>query len=217
MQNLKESTDPLEKRIHVFDTDCTGVYMRGNDIHQNETQMLEGVGWTEGIIQTKKLKTTSYGDYMLLIDLINTKYFNSREELDVLVPSDVIGMNINKKEIITKQISFEEALKLLTVSISCDIEYYLENLKELENDLGRKVENTIGEEAVKNLEKELLYNIGLKIFGKEDFGCDDGFYEKFGEKSIMFTDFHLLCKTGNNIIATAKRGNYYVIFDYRTS
>jgi len=180
------------------------------------------MNWTRDRVVTPKLKASSYGEYTLLIGLINTKYFKSREKLDSLYSNEwEYFESCDPESTVTtiKQISFEEALKCLTVSISCDMDYYLSNPGEIEKDLGHKFENMDVNctDSMKKLEGKLFYNQAVKIFGERDAGDDVASDESASEKLVTFTDFRRLFSTGNSTYATARRGSYYLIFFHDAS
>ena len=115
--------------------------------------------------------------------------------------------------------SLEEALRLLDINISCDMEYYLSNTDEMEKDLDRQLENfdPNNKDMMKELEAELFYKQLVKIFGEDDDNDDMAADQKTRKKKLTLKEFHLLYSDGNDALATARRGSYYILLFYRTS
>jgi len=205
-------------RILVID--YHGVYVHKNGPHQDEIESLEKLDWQENRLLTPKLKGTSYGEFKLVIGMINTAHFDAREKIDTLYSKDFTETAPISK---VDRISLEEALKLLTVNISCNMEYYLSNLDEMEKDLDRKLKNLDpnNKEIRKELKAELFYKQAVKIFGEEasedDVTTKENADQKSSQKLLTFKEFHLLFSDGNNKLATARRGSHYLLFFYRTS
>lgn len=197
----------------VFAITCHGVQVHKNGPNQDEIESLEdNVGWETNSFLTPKLKGCSYGDFYLYAGLIGTKYFDSREKLDNLYGD---GWGLTLPVTYVERMSLKDALKVLDVDIMCDMEYYSSNLAEIEADLGHKVDNLDAEDKMmmQHLEPELFYSQAVKIFGADDEDVD----QQTGQKSLMFKDFRLLYSDGNFIIATARRGSFYVLLHYSTS
>jgi hypothetical protein len=102
------------------------------------------------------------------------------------------------------------------------MDYYLKTNHEIEKDLNRNNVNIdLNDElAMKKLEKELFYNQILKLFGENEATSDDIIKSKDGDNKIFFEkafilkDFHMLFMDGYYRMATARRGNYYLIFKF---
>ena len=210
----------------VLEIDCSGVYIHKDGPSQDEVESLEKMNWIEDRVLKPNLSGDSYGDFCCLVGIISTKHFESREKLDALYAREY-GRSKPVKEI--KRISLERALQFLTVRISCNMAYYLSHHDLMEKDLGRKLNNlhVNKKRAMKNFESELLNNQALMIFGKESSDDDDQRkvskslkkskrrkMNKRRKSSIVLRDFHLLYSDGNDKIATARRGDHYVLFYY---
>jgi hypothetical protein len=119
-----------------------------------------------------------------------------------------------------EKVSINKAFQLLNVEVSCNMEYYLNHLDEIEKDLNRKVNEIELKETNKKLEQELFYNQMCKLFGTEGVpGSYDSILDKtiepelVYERAYMLKDFRVFYKM-NYHCATAQRGNYYLLFQY---
>jgi hypothetical protein len=162
-----------------------------------------------------KLKASSYRDYACWLDLMPSSYFESRDKLDFLDSLEWQGdpsFDPNKPVEIIERVPFEEALKLMTVTLSCNMEYYLANRDEMEEELGRKLDsfNPEDESFMKRLERELFYNQVIKIVGESEDDDKATF-------PVMLKDFKALFLEGNDNFSTARRGDYYLLFHHVTS
>jgi hypothetical protein len=208
----------LHDAPRILYIDTSGIFINKNAPYPNEIESLEDMDWERDKIQTYKLKETSYGDLQFKIEMINTKYFDSREMLDKLFVSKDRQTPFSNME----QISIEDALKYFSIELSCNMDYYLKTNHEIEKDLNRNNVNIdLNDElAMKKLEKELFYNQMLKLFGEIEATSDDIIISKDGddkiffEKAFILKDFHMLFMDGNYRMATARRGNYYLIFNF---
>jgi hypothetical protein len=105
--------------------------------------------------------------------------------------------------------SLKEALARLSVTLSCNMSYYLANKCELDKDLNRQISTDVDLEdelVLKKLEQELFYNMMVKLFGTsadDDVHADGG--SILHEKSFMISDIKLLDDDGNEMVITAKR------------
>jgi len=225
--NFESGRYSLEYAPRVLEIDYSGVYVHKDGPSQDEIKSLEQMNWLEDRVPKPNLIGDSSGDFSCLVGIISTKHFDNREELDALYSKEY-GRSQPVAEI--ERISLEKALKLLKVDISCNVDYYSHNLDEMEKDLGRKLENfdVNDKELMKDLESELLYNQEVLIFGEEsddDVSRAASQKQKMNrkrkmnneQKSLTLRDFHLLYSDGNDKIATARRGDHYVLFYYATS
>jgi hypothetical protein len=146
---------------------------------------------------------------------LDQSYFESRESLEEAIIEE--RKREKRSECIeAPKISFKDALKAMKVDLSCNMEYYLANLNELEADLNRPIDiNVIIDDKLemRKLEQELFYKNLCKILSDGEESKDDK-VEKDGDyvKTFMITDFRIFHFDGNNMYATAKRGNYYLVF-----
>ena len=100
------------------------------------------------------------------------------------------------------------------------MDFYLKNTNQLDTDLMRKVSdlNFKNVQALKKIEQELFYRLMIKIFGEdeivsaEDDSKPDNNDTLF-EKSFILRDFHKYLD-GNYMYGSARRGDYYLIFNY---
>ncbi|XP_018007225.1 uncharacterized protein LOC108665023 [Hyalella azteca] len=171
--------------------------------------------WYKNEVLNPKLKASSFGDYYCALMFMPSRYFESREKLDYLYSHVWHGdssFDPNEPVETIEKIPFEEALKLLTVTLSCNMEYYLANWDEMEKDLGRKLDsfNPEDESFTKGLERELFYNQVIKIIGESEDDDKATF-------SVMLKDFRALFLEGNDNFATARRGDNYLLFHHVTS
>jgi len=203
----------------VLEMDGTGMYVHSDGPYQDAIKSLEALNWEREKLLTPKLKGFGWGDYTFLISVINTKYFETREKLDGMYSEeyrkDCPVSNVER-------ISFEDVLKIMTITISCNVEYYLSHRDEMEKDLGRRLKNfdANNKDMMKKLEMELFYNQVVKIFGEDNDGDDNvtkGEEHETVEKVLTLRDFRLLYADGNERIASTQRGNYYFLFLYITS
>lgn len=210
---------------NILQIDYSGVYEHKNGLVQNVIQSLERQQrWKEERMLNNKLKAHGYGEYDLSIGFINTKYFESRDEFDRLYSkewtcSDNEGeedLDYSGKYKIMDRISLEQALLYaFKITFSCDMEHYLSNREEMEQDLGRKLEELdVNDEALmKSMEADLFRKQVVKIFG-EDWGNGD---EETLQSGVTFNDFKVLHDDGNYMHASAIREDYYFIFYFVTS
>jgi hypothetical protein len=119
-----------------------------------------------------------------------------------------------------ERISFQEALNYLGVEMSINMDFYLKNTNELEKDLMRKVSNLDlkNEQVYKKIEQELFYRFMIKIFGEDEIvSAEDNLKpdnnDTLFEKSLFLRDFHKYLD-GNYMYGSARRGDYYLIFNY---
>ncbi|XP_018014196.1 uncharacterized protein LOC108671210 [Hyalella azteca] len=216
-QKLESGTYSLMQAPLVMAVDSTNqVYLHKDGPNQDVVKCLQGQDdWSSDKVLTPKLKASSFGDYDFSLGLIPSIYFESREKFDSLYSQewqDAEPFDPNKTVETVEKIPFEEALKQLTVTLSCNMEYYLANRDEMEQDLGRKLDsfNAEDESFMKRLERELFYNQVIKIVGESE---DD---DK-ATCSVMLKDFKNLFYDGNDTYATARRGDHYLIFQHATS
>ncbi|XP_018019939.1 uncharacterized protein LOC108676381 isoform X2 [Hyalella azteca] len=140
------------------------VYVNKDGFNLDVVKYLEGQeNWNWKDVLNPKLKASSYGDYYCALELMPSSYFESREKLDYLYSllwQNDPSFDPNEPVETIEKIPLEEALELLTVTLSCNMEYYLANRDEMEKDLGRKLDsfNAEDESFMKRLERELFYN-----------------------------------------------------------
>ena len=210
--NFESGKYTLHQVPRLLDIEHSGVHVHKDGLQQDIIKSQEFINWEDNRVLIPKLKGSSYGAFYLDIGLIGTQYFKSREKLDSLYAnewSDADDSDDSGPLFMRERISLKEALELLEVTISSNMDYYLANRAEMEKDLGKKLDSLdLSDESVlKQLEGQLFDNQMTKIFGEEE--GDGG--------AVILTDFHLLYRDGNSAYATAKRGNYYWIFLYNTS
>jgi len=189
--------------------------------------------WMNNHCLTNKLKADNYGDWSLTIKMVNTKFFQSRDDFDEKVLCGDEKMDFPDKSF--QKISFRKALNLFDVDVWCNMDYYLEHRNELDVDLARHcdldVELKKDSESSIRLEEELLYKLLCKIFGEHHWkGVNDlkiGHHIECNEntekqsssfdKDFYLEEFYYLIADSQSLTATAKRGNYYLLFYYGTS
>ncbi|CAG0902787.1 unnamed protein product [Darwinula stevensoni] len=191
----------------------SGVYVHKDELHLDEIKWFEDMDWGRDRFLMPILKTSSYGHYVLHVGLIDTKYFESREQLDSLYSKDWQDAEPCYPDATVttiEQVSLREALKLMTVDIWCNMDYFLANRDEMEKDLARKLPNLDldDKDLLKQLEDELFYIQSVKIFGREE-GDDE-------KSTVTFTDFRHLFFDGNERFGTARHGKHYVVFFHVT-
>ncbi|CAF1260163.1 unnamed protein product [Didymodactylos carnosus] len=196
--------------------DTTGVYINKDGPYPNEVESLEDMDWERDKCLSHKLKATSYGDWQFNIGMINIKYFENREKLDNIF----IGKSeqtISKTCINIERISIQKAVKLFNIEFLRSMDWYLNNQNEMEMDFDRKILNLDlnNEYLMKKLEQELFYKQICKLFEEieDDHNKpenDDTIYEK----CFILKYFRVLFTNENYMFATAKRGNYYLLFSF---
>jgi hypothetical protein len=216
--SLKEK---FKKEIYKLDNVPRLLYMDSSDVfvnkhapYPNEIDSLNSFNWHENKVRTEKLKCTSYSCWEFIVEAINSAYFDSREKLDDLfVPKESRTessscFNLNK-------ISINDAFDILNVKVRCNMDYYLKHPEEMEKDLSRKIKDEEFNSPM--LEQELFYTLMCKILGDSEPSdkLDQASIDEtsFGQV-FMLKDFHLLSNDGNIIHATAKRGDFYLLFFY---
>jgi hypothetical protein len=215
-ENLEREIYLLEHAPRILSMDVDGIYINKSGLYPDEVESLQNIAWQKDKLQTPKLKAKSYGDWQFDIGMIHTKHFNNREQLD--------DMFVDKSErIVTDcctnvdRISIRQAIKLFKIRFSCNMDWYLQNQHAIEEDLNRQILplTQIDEYSMKKLEEELFYNQMCKLFGETEDDQnkphdDDTIYEK----SFILKDFHMLYEYQNDMLATARRGNYYLLFTF---
>ncbi|XP_047736558.1 uncharacterized protein LOC108676497 isoform X2 [Hyalella azteca] len=192
------------------------VYLHKDGLNQDFIRHLQGLDdWPEESYPTQKLKSSSFGDYEFNLGIIPSRYFESREKLDSLYSQQwqyEEPFHLDEGVETVEKISFQKALELLTMTISCNMDFYLANHEEMEKDLGRKLGNfdRDDEKLVKGLEEELFYNQVIKMIGESEDDDRATF-------TVMLKDFRKLLDDGNSTFATAKHGEYYLFFHHLTS
>ncbi|CAG0892076.1 unnamed protein product [Darwinula stevensoni] len=165
----------------------SGVYVHTDGLHLDEIKWFEDMDWGRDRVLIPTLKTSSFADW---------------QDAEPCYPDATVTT--------VEQVSFREALKLMTVDIWCNMEYFLANRDEMEKDLGRKLPNLDldDKDLLKQLEDELFYKQSVKIFGREE-GDDE-------KSAVTFTDFRHLFFDGNERFGTARHGKHYVVFFHVT-
>ncbi|XP_018013557.1 uncharacterized protein LOC108670602 [Hyalella azteca] len=215
-QNLENGTYRLNEAPTVIDIENNKINVNKDGFNLDVVKYFEGQeNWNTKEIVNPKLKASSFGDYYCGLSLMPSSYFESREKFDYLYSLRWQGdpsFDPNDPVETIEKISLEKALELLTVTLSCNMEYYLANRDEMEKDLGRKLDsfNAEDESSMKRLERELFYNQVIKIVGESEDDDKATF-------SVMLKDFRALFLEGNDNFATARRGDYYLLFHHATS
>ena len=93
------------------------------------------------------------------------------------------------RNIVFKQISIQKAIEHFEIQFSCNMNYYINNEKEMEKDLGGKILNfDLNDECfMKKIERELFYKQMSQLFGEID-ACDK---KTENDDSIYENDFIL--------------------------
>jgi hypothetical protein len=145
------------------------------------------------------------------------KHFESREKLDEMLLLDAHSYAKEPCQNI-ERISIQKELSYLGVEISTNMDFYFKNTNELDTGLMRKVSD-LDLKNVQALKKiELFYRLMIKIFGEdeivsaEDDSKPDNNDTLF-EKCFILRDFHKYLD-GNYMYGSARRGDYYLIFNY---
>ena len=131
------------------------------------------------------------------------------------------------------KLSIENALKYMWTRIYVNRRYFLENEDELEKLLGRQVdreclaikkkedenedENEYENERPSLVCQEIFYRLMVELFGEPTADESDDRDEKQEgefEKALMVREFRKLYFDGNFLKATARRGNYYILFSH---
>lgn len=202
----------------ILDIENFGVYLNKNGPDQDELMELEVKDWNKIKVLTEKLELHGCGEYNLTVAIIRTKHFDSRDKLNELLMQEwhcSKTISFTKKDIIRviDQITFKKALKdVFGLTINCNMAYYKKHLEEMEKDSGCKFENmNLSSEGLKNLKKKLFFKLSLEVFG------DINDEEEKEKSTVIFRDFHLLYDDGNQILATGRRGDRYLLFNYSIS
>lgn len=178
---------------------------------EDELEALNQRYWNK--VPAPKFRAHTYRDSWLYIGIISTKYFDSREKFDAVYSREwkMFDPDYSKAVERFEKITFQDALKdHLSVKIWCNLDYYLSNKTEMEKDLGYNLEivNPIDNHTKLHLKKKLFFKSCIDIFG------DINDEEEKAESEIFLRDFHVLYKRYDYIYATARRGQYYLIFFY---
>ncbi|CAF0908142.1 unnamed protein product [Brachionus calyciflorus] len=212
-KKLKNNIFKLSNIPCIFSIDYDRVLMNKDAIYPNELESLEEILDKEsGLVETNKLIAQNR-DAQLQIRVISVKHFENRNDFDAIYLKSIDRESYSKE---FEKISINKAFELLDVDVSCNMEYYLNNHDELENDLKRKVnESELKEEK---LEQELFYNLMCKCFGNDsesfdDITQNDNKTDNIYRKTCMLKDFRVNFST-NYYYGTAQRENYYFVFEY---
>ena len=104
------------------------------------------MNWSRDKVKPK-LKGSGHGENRFNIGLIGTKYFESKQKLNSLyLDESKISGDCNSKEsespVKKEKITLEEAFEFFQkTTISCNINYYLENREEMRKDSEKKFDN----------------------------------------------------------------------------
>lgn len=214
---FKRGKYSLNYAPRILYMDCSDVYINKNGEYPNEIESLENFDWEKDEIKTQKLCADSYGDWSFEISMISTNYFDSREQLDDLY------LDKNDREVSDSYeyydwISFKQALNVFRTKLWSNMNYYLNNLNELEKDLHRKLNDSEinSEKSINRLQEEILYKQLIKLFGRYE-DINDNFDDDFYNKTFVLNEFRVLSWDRNTMYATARRGSYYLLFLYDTS
>ncbi|CAF0762519.1 unnamed protein product [Brachionus calyciflorus] len=208
----------IYKAPRIIYIDTSGIYVNKKAPYPSETESFEDMDWERDKMLTQKLKQSSYGDLQFHIGIINIKHLDSREILDNLYVDKIRQSNSKNFE----RISIEKALEHFDIELSCDMDFYLNNKHEIEVDLNKKNVNfdLKNDYQMRRLEKELFYNQMCKLFGDKEDTSDDFVKQEdedekiYYEKAFILKDFHVLFMDGNYLKATARRGNFYLLFSF---
>ncbi|CAF1100197.1 unnamed protein product [Brachionus calyciflorus] len=220
-------------------TGYEGIFINKNLQYPIEIDPFENIKWQREKLKIDKLKVINKGDWELTISMINTEYFENRDKLDDMLIADTrLAVKKEPRQNI-KRISIQKALDYIYTQLWINMEYYMKNRNELETDLMRQVSDLeLKDEQIRQrIEQELFYKLMLKIFGSDekavaddtikpddstivDLSDDDNDDENNRvkvpysyEKAYMINEFHKYLD-GNYMYATARRGDYYLIFDF---
>jgi hypothetical protein len=198
-------------RIILLENDQ--VFINVNGAYPDEIESLEKSGFDNTFMkETTKLKVTDLGDTQFYIGMIHERHFESREKLDEMYLREN-GETMFEEMRNIPLISLRNVLESYPIQLSVNLDYYLKDVAEFENDLCEK-------STLIKLEQELFYKQMCTLFGEignenDAIKCQDD--ETIYEKTFNLKDFRLLYIDGNSQSATAKRGNYYLLFSYATS
>ena len=213
-EKFKKQIFKLDNAPRLLYMDSSDVFVNMHAPYPNEIDSLNSFNWHENKLKTEKLKCTSYSCWEFIVEAINSAHFDSREKLDDLfIPKE--NRTTSSTCVYLNKISINDAFGILNVKVKCNMDYYLNHPEEIEIDLNRKIK----EEDFNSprLEQELFYTLMCKILGDgepSDKLDQAGKDETSFDKAFMLKDFHLLSNDGNIIHATAKRGDFYLLFFY---
>ena len=225
MKSFKEQFESQEydmfsiPRVLDMDNDKVSINKKGLYPNELESMLKNEEDWEDSdLVLTEKLKVSSCGDWQSHIDMINKIHFESRDKFDnilmrrckLTIPKDIKNI---------ERISIQNALKQLYITLTINMDYYLEDRNRIETELNRKISDLDlkDDKTRKRIEQELFYAQMCKIIGvaETDDNIDDLTNEDtIYEKSFVLKDFRLLADDGNFMHATAQRGNYYLVFFY---
>ena len=210
--------EKFEKYIYRLDDvprllqiDFKGAFVNKHAPYPNELDSLNSFNWHENKVKTEKLNTID-NDWEFIIETINSAHFDSREKLDDLyLPKEF--RKIPELEVNLDKISINKVFEMFNAEVKCNMDYYLKHPEEMEKDLRRKIKEE--EFNSPRLEQELFYTLMCKILGDsepsdklEQTGKDETSFDKV----FMLKDFHFLPCDCNAYFATAKRGDFYLLF-----
>lgn len=202
--------------------DHTGVYVDSAPY----PDIPEGQERVENRVSKKKkmptLKATSDGDcddWDFKVKVIHTDSID-RDSLEEMVMSKSDRKVDQVDDQCIPKISVDEALKKMKVTLSIDMKYYLQKTHDLDADLEYKVSDSLKSKdanEMRKLEQELFYKTMCRLFGKENADDQIEMDGKNYGKSFIIRDFSILTYDGNTMIATARRGDYYLLFRFNWS
>ena len=196
----------IETIPRIMSIDNSVVFVNKYAPRPNEIDSLEKFDIEDDLVKTEKFFTDSWGDWELTIGMISASHFESREKFDEMVKKESYVKNFDS-------ISIQKALEYIYVTLTPNMDYYINNWNELENELKRTVYHSeLKDEHLKN---ELFYRQMCNLFGESD---DDitTIQDGIPEREFILKDFRYV-SFPNFIYATAQRGNFYLKFAYVTS
>lgn len=205
-------------RVNKFDI---ATQIANNKLSQQRALGDEFIGGVN-FVETSKWVVKGGGDWELIIDLSLSKDFPTREEYDRWATRKWRNHRDVQADLI-ETIEIEHALRKLSSSLSIDInmDYYSNRLDELANELGRQIDidylEYLVESKDKQLEREIFHKQMCILMGDDSPPTTTANELDDSEFDFMVKEFRLLINNGNDFIATAKRGHYYVRFKYCTS
>jgi hypothetical protein len=219
--------DKLEKGVYSFDkipliiemTAYEGIFINIKAPYPDEIASFENKHPSKDRILTHKLKARGYGDWGLDVSMINTKHFESREKLEekLLRFSSIAGKEPCQD---IELISIQKAMDYLGVKVSINMDFYLENINELEADLKCEVSCYYlkNKNTLKRIKDELFYNLMIKLFGDDEKAAADDQIKTEGDHTLFEKSFNIRefrkYLDGNYMYGSARRGDYYLVFNF---
>lgn len=207
--------------LALFLVDGKIYHFAKDDVRRKDPMTLLEGDWDFEEVENPKLKVNFYPLSKLQVNVINKKFFQSRDDFDKLSHESMFESFKFEKRRVERlgTVSFTDAMEKFDCAISCNMDYYLSHREEIKKDCKldefqpmskiSKFEKFLPQNYyLKQVEKGLFFKLLKDIFGDEE---DE---EEGKEQTVILRDFRLVLPEDEFKIGTAERGDYYIGFFY---